>query len=457
MNVFVQSLSNVDICMLVISICVCLGAVGYIIVTRLLLQYRCLHPTNTTHERIVGQFLTTDTNNDNAATTNDNSLKQEEDDMKQYHFISVPRFHHYFGGTQNTKDTISHHANLNTTPKITDDDEEESHKEEEEEDAVDVEKAYDDEDEEVDDVEKVDNVEKEDDGEAANDEDDKADDEEDEPVAVAAMLQEDANLKVSLAEQHCFMSASSSSISIGSSSISNSGSERLECHVISMAAPSISSLQNDSKNENDEELGCCLSMQSLSNYSSEYSSSGNQQDDACSVKSSSSETCSSGKDACSMRSNSSTYSGGYSSGISSAHFSSCHWFHQPNGAVVDSSPSEDTFDVFQVDVNKLEQPLVVPLEDSSKTSHSSSFLHEWVKSVQVVSKERVSSCSTISDKTPPMTLEECNPSVAVAVHDNADNREETITEVTGDSQLVTLEPMPPNGDDNDDDDYGMDV
>lgn len=77
---------------------------------------------------------------------------------------------------------------------------------------------------------------------------------------------------------------------------------------------------------------------------------------------------------------------GYSSGISSAHFSSSRWFQGKNN--VAAAPSEDTFDVFAIDVEKYDDKLL--LDDGSKTSATENFLEEWVKAIQVVPGEKSS-------------------------------------------------------------------
>jgi competence protein ComGC len=92
---------------------------------------------------------------------------------------------------------------------------------------------------------------------------------------------------------------------------------------------------------------------------------------------------------------SSGYSGKYSSGMSSAHFSSSGWF-QPNGI---PTPSEDTFDVFQVDVDKYEEELLLD-ENESKTSRSVLFMEHWVKQIQVVPSEKSSVATPDSTATP---------------------------------------------------------
>jgi len=80
-------------------------------------------------------------------------------------------------------------------------------------------------------------------------------------------------------------------------------------------------------------------------------------------------------------------SGYSSSGISSARFSSSRWF-QGNNIQAIPSPSEDTFDVFAVDVEKYHDKLL--LDDASKTSATDNFLEEWVKAIQVVPGEKSS-------------------------------------------------------------------
>jgi hypothetical protein len=86
--------------------------------------------------------------------------------------------------------------------------------------------------------------------------------------------------------------------------------------------------------------------------------------------------------------------GGYSSGVSSAHFSSSRWFQGNNVP----TPSEDTFDVFAIDVDKYDESLL--LDDASKTSGTSNFLEEWVKAIQVVPTEKSSVATPDSASTP---------------------------------------------------------
>ena len=86
--------------------------------------------------------------------------------------------------------------------------------------------------------------------------------------------------------------------------------------------------------------------------------------------------------------------GGYSSGVSSAHFSSSRWFQGNNAP----TPSEDTFDVFAIDVEKYDESLL--LDDASKASGATSFLEEWVKAIQVVPAEK-SSVATIESASTP--------------------------------------------------------
>lgn len=78
---------------------------------------------------------------------------------------------------------------------------------------------------------------------------------------------------------------------------------------------------------------------------------------------------------------------GYSSGISSAHFSSSRWFQGATNTPA-PTPSEDTFDVFAIDVEKYDDKLL--LDDGSKTSITENFLEEWVKAIQVVPGEKSS-------------------------------------------------------------------
>jgi hypothetical protein len=77
---------------------------------------------------------------------------------------------------------------------------------------------------------------------------------------------------------------------------------------------------------------------------------------------------------------------GYSSGISSAHFSTSRWFQGSNANNPAPTPSEDTFDVFAIDVEKYDGELL--LDDGSKTSATENFLEEWVKAIQVVPGEK---------------------------------------------------------------------
>jgi hypothetical protein len=226
--------------------------------------------------------------------------------------------------------------------------------------------------------------------------------------------------------------AASSSSSVAKSGDSRSsssiGSEELrsECLVIS-TIPSVSLLQDDSKDY--EEL---LSVQSFS--SSHDSSSASSNDDNSSGRTD--------------VSSSNGYSSGYSSGISSAHFSSSRWF-QPNGVDMMATPSEDTFDVFSVDVDKTSS-LVAALDDTTTSKASISFLQDWVNSIQVVSKEKVVA-TTISDDKPVTTPEERDDAdaAAVSVHNSGSSQDETITGATGDCPSVTRHPMALDNDDKD--------
>jgi hypothetical protein len=90
----------------------------------------------------------------------------------------------------------------------------------------------------------------------------------------------------------------------------------------------------------------------------------------------------------------SSHSDAYSSGMSSAHFSSSRWF-QHNGF---PTPSEDTFDVFQVDVDKFEAELL--MDDESKSSRTILFMEHWVKQIQVVPSGKSSVATPDSAATP---------------------------------------------------------
>jgi hypothetical protein len=93
---------------------------------------------------------------------------------------------------------------------------------------------------------------------------------------------------------------------------------------------------------------------------------------------------------------SSSHSGEYSSGMSSAQFSSSRWF-QHDGI---PTASEDTFDVFQVDVDKFEEELLFDDESKSSRTISTLSMEHWVKQIQVVPSEKSSVATPDSTPTP---------------------------------------------------------
>jgi hypothetical protein len=100
--------------------------------------------------------------------------------------------------------------------------------------------------------------------------------------------------------------------------------------------------------------------------------------------------------------------------MSSAHFSSSRWFQQ-NGV---PTRSEDTFDVFQVDVdNKFDAELL--MDDESKTSRTTLSMEYWIQQIRVVVPSEKSSVATPDDST--STLE------CASVHtDSQDEVEESV-------------------------------
>lgn len=419
-RVFFQSLSIVDICMLVVSICVFLG-VSYILVS-----HSCwfCHGGGE-HERIL-QLLTTrqqqydaaaaaaaaaaDNNNTTTASfLHDNATLDQQNDSTTTKHSRFPwgggsggkLFYSIFDKKKQTSSlAIINHLD-STTSKVTMKDEEATTTDEEE------------------------------------------------PVVVVVIEETNGNSNSSSSFSSAVVlescqellktatTAASSSVSVAksgdsrsSSSIGSSEELRSECLVIS-TTPSLSLLQDDSKDY--EEL---LSVQSFS--SSHDSSSASSSNDNSSGRTD--------------ISSSNGYSSGYSSGISSAHFSSSRWF-QPNGVDMMATPSEDTFDVFSVDVDKTSS-LVAALDDTTTSKASVSFLQDWVNSIQVVSKEKVVATS-ISDDKPVTTPEECDapaaaPAVAVVSVDNSgSSQDETITGATSDCPSMTRDPMALDNDDKD--------
>eukprot|EP00544_Gedaniella_sp_CCMP2646_P003349 CAMPEP_0202509974 /NCGR_PEP_ID=MMETSP1361-20130828/53051_1 /ASSEMBLY_ACC=CAM_ASM_000849 /TAXON_ID=210615 /ORGANISM="Staurosira complex sp., Strain CCMP2646" /LENGTH=501 /DNA_ID=CAMNT_0049144215 /DNA_START=30 /DNA_END=1535 /DNA_ORIENTATION=+ len=133
---------------------------------------------------------------------------------------------------------------------------------------------------------------------------------------------------------------------------------------------------------------------------------------------------------------------GYSSGISSAHFSSSRWFQGSRANNPAPTPSEDTFDVFAIDVEKYNDKLL--LDDGSKTSATEHFLEEWVKAIQVVPGEKNSVTTPEStdsaDSTGSASTPDC-ASVQSGSSEEKDDKKETesVTHSTAPEMSETVE------------------
>jgi hypothetical protein len=133
---------------------------------------------------------------------------------------------------------------------------------------------------------------------------------------------------------------------------------------------------------------------------------------------------------------------GYSSGISSAHFSSSRWFQGSHANNPAPTPSEDTFDVFAIDVEKYNDKLL--LDDGSKTSATEHFLEEWVKAIQVVPGEKISVTTPEStdsaDSTGSASTPDC-ASVQSGSSEEKDHKKETesVTHSTAPEKSETVE------------------